>query len=268
MSSIRKILHLSDLHIGEPHGRWAFIRRATGRYDERNQNRLRRIVEHINGRPDWRECVVVVTGDLTDRSTQRECDVAYRELARLRPPVVVMPGNHDVTSPARLGMGYSAEGHARYRSMHRRIYEASTLEPTIATGRPSFPRVHDYGAWRLITLDSSAHDERGTLFARGRIGHNQLAVLATELADPRPTVVALHHHPRRWSLTLAVDDADELLAVCDRPHVTMMCGHRHEPAHFPAIHGAPELWAACSSVETMRYREIDPITRAWRWVGC
>lgn len=258
MSRPRKILHLSDPHIGEPHGRFALLRRASGRYDARNADRLRRIVARINGRGDWRECVVVVTGDLTDRSMQREYDEAVSILRGLLPPVVVMPGNHDVTSPARLGMGYSAEGHARYRVAHRAI-----------TGRlASFAQVYDYGAWRLITLDSSAHDERGTLFARGRIGHAQLATLATELADPRPTVVALHHHPRRWSLTLAVDDADELLAVCDRPHVMMMCGHRHEPAHFPAIHGAPELWAACSSVETMRYREIDPLSREWRWVEC
>src|SRR5690554_5675916 len=160
MSRPSKILHISDLHIGEPHGRWAFARRATGRYDDRNQKRLRRIVERINGRYDWAECVVVVTGDLTDRSTQREFDVVREELAGLLPRVVSMPGNHDVTSPARLGMGYSAEGHARYRVAHRAI-----------TGQlASFPRVHDYGAWRLITLDSSAHDERGTLFARGRIG--------------------------------------------------------------------------------------------------
>lgn len=254
----RKILHLSDLHIGEPHGRFTLLRRAAGRYDDRNQKRLRRIVERINGRYDWAECVVAVTGDLTDRSMQREYGEAVAILSGLLPPVVVMPGNHDVTSPARLGMGYSTEGHARYREAHWAI-----------TGRlASFPQVHDYGAWRLITLDSSAHDERGTLFARGRIGHAQLATLAAELADPRPTVVALHHHPARWSPTLAVDDADELLAVCDRPHVMMMCGHRHEPAHFPAIEGRPEIWAACSSVETMRYREIDPISRGWRWVDC
>lgn len=258
MRNPSKILHISDLHIGQPHGPWAFARRLAGRYDDRNRKRLRRIVSRINGRHDWAECLVVVTGDLTDRSTAKEFEVVADELKGLLPPVVVMPGNHDVTSPTRLGMGYSAEGHVRYRVAHRAI-----------TGRlASFARVYDYGAWRLIALDSSAHDERGTLFARGRIGHAQLATLATELADPRPTVVALHHHPARWSLTLAVDDAEELLAVCDRPHVMMMCGHRHEPAHFPAINGAPELWAACSSVETMRYREIDPITREWRWVDC
>lgn len=265
MQNPSKILHLSDLHIGQPHGRFSLMRRATGRYDDRNERRLRRIVARINGRPDWRECVVVVTGDLTDRITKDERREAYRTLSGLLPPAIVMPGNHDVTSPARLGMGYSSEGHARYRSLERMIHSVS--DARLRKARVNDHLV-DFGAWRLIALDSSAHDERGTLFARGRIGHDQLATLAAELADPRPTVVALHHHPRRWSLTLAVDDADELLAVCDRPHVMMICGHRHEPAHFPEINGAPELWAACSSVETMRYREIDPITREWRWVEC
>lgn len=256
MHNPSKILHLSDLHLGQPHGAWAFPRRVAGRYDSRNEKRALRIVAHINGRHDLRECVVVVTGDLTDRSTQRECGQAFIVTSGLGARVVVMPGNHDVTSPGRLGMGYSAEGHAQYRAIHRTI-----------TGRDAlFPQVYDYDTWRLITLDSSAHDERGTLFARGRIGHEQLATLAVELADPRPTFVALHHHPRRWNLTLAVDDADELLAVCDRPHVRILCGHRHEPAHFPAINGSPELFASCSSVETMRYREIDPLTGEWRWV--
>lgn len=254
---ISKIAHLSDLHGGQPVGRFAAIRRLVGRHDSHNAEQTRRIVDTINARPDRGEILTLVTGDIVDRSTAMEFDEMAGELARLETETEIVPGNHDKTSTRWQGMGFSRAGAGRYNWAHGQ-----------ATGKaPDFPYSRDFGDWRLLCLDSSAHNEKGTLFARGRIGDRQLAWLAMQLADTRPTVIALHHHPTMINPTLAVVDATEFLTVANRPHVIVLFGHRHREGHYSSTDYRPELFASGKTVKTLRFRLIDPVARSWEWVN-
>lgn len=232
---------ISDPHCGQPR---RFFARLTGRHDRRHGERLRAIVDGLN---DHRETFrLVVLGDLTDRGTIREYKEARDALSKYRGPVVVVPGNHDVTSPARLGMGFS-----------RPAYERFMLYGYSLTGETP-PCAIECEGYRLLLLDSSAHGEKGTLFARGRIGHEQLAWLASELADQRPTVVAMHHYPERVNPTLAVEDAEELMRVCARDHVTIINGHRHREGEYARTKNRPRILTHGQCVETGRVRIFDP----------
>lgn len=240
---------ISDPHCGQPR---RFFARLTGRHDRRNGRRLLAIVDGLN---DHRETFrLVVLGDLTDRGTIREYKEARAALSRYRGPVVVVPGNHDVTSPARLGMGFSRSAYDRFM-----LHSYSLMGATP-------PCAMECEGYRLLLLDSSAHNEKGTLFARGRIGHEQLAWLASELADPRPTVVAMHHYPERVNPTLAVEDADELMRVCARDHVTIINGHRHLEGEYQRKKNRPRILTHGQCVETGRVRVFDPFSGQCHWL--
>jgi 3',5'-cyclic AMP phosphodiesterase CpdA len=73
---MRTLLHISDLHFG--------------RVDSRLVEALRASVEQL--RPD----VIAVSGDLTQRAKRREFAAASAFLGSLRPPKIIVPGNHDI----------------------------------------------------------------------------------------------------------------------------------------------------------------------------
>ena len=73
---MRRIAHISDLHFG--------------RHDTRKVDAL--IDSLDQNSPD----LVVVSGDLTQRARQSEFAAAQEFLDRIRRPIVVVPGNHDV----------------------------------------------------------------------------------------------------------------------------------------------------------------------------
>src|SRR4051794_13402333 len=73
---MRTLLHISDLHFG--------------RVDSRLVEALRASVEEL--RPD----VIAVSGDLTQRAKRREFAAASAFLGSLRPPKIIVPGNHDI----------------------------------------------------------------------------------------------------------------------------------------------------------------------------
>ena len=198
---------------------------------------------------------LVVLGDLTDRSMEREFKEAQKALMRYRGPVFLVPGNHDVTSPLLMGMGYSSEGHAGFRRLAR-----------VVMGRSDYPIAVECEGYRLLLLDSSAHDASGTLFARGRIGNRQLAWLASELADTRPTVVAMHHYPEKVNPTLAVEDAEALMRICARDHVTIINGHRHREGEYSRTQDRPEILTHGQCVESGRVRVLDALSGDWEWL--
>lgn len=241
---------ISDPHCGQPSG---FFRRMLGRHDKKNGRRLGEIIDGLNVYPETFRLVVL--GDLTDRSMVKEWDEAREAIGRYKGPKLVVPGNHDVTSPRRLGMGFSPRGYDRFL-MNAYTFQAWSY----------YPHAVECEGYRLLLLDSSAHGEKGTLFARGRIGHEQLAWLAAELADQRPTVVAMHHYPERVNPTLAVEDADELMKVCARDHVTIINGHRHREGEYPRAKDRPEILTHGQCVESGRVRVLDVVGGEWEWL--
>jgi Calcineurin-like phosphoesterase len=73
---VRTIAHLSDLHFG--------------RHDETVAERL--LGDLREAQPD----LIVITGDLTQRGRHRQFAAARAFLEKLPPPILVVPGNHDV----------------------------------------------------------------------------------------------------------------------------------------------------------------------------
>ncbi|EHL99100.1 Ser/Thr phosphatase family protein [Acetobacteraceae bacterium AT-5844] len=75
---MRLIDHISDLHFN--------------RVDPAAAEAL---LEELNGQPAH---LVAVSGDLTMRARNREFRLAHEWMARLRAPVLAVPGNHDITA--------------------------------------------------------------------------------------------------------------------------------------------------------------------------
>lgn len=73
---MRTIAHISDLHFGRENGRLADA-----------------LVEELAATSP---SLVVVSGDLTQRAREREFAAARAFLDRIRTPVLVVPGNHDI----------------------------------------------------------------------------------------------------------------------------------------------------------------------------
>ena len=98
-----RILHLSDLHTGT-------------REESRVEAALARLVEQVQ--PE----LVVASGDLTHRGRRDEHERAHRFLSELGPPVLAVPGNHDMpyTFPKRFTQPQKAD------------YRTRGLDPTAA----------------------------------------------------------------------------------------------------------------------------------------
>lgn len=250
-----KLALISDPHLGEPVGRWATTRRLFGRHDTTYRERLQQLVDAINAHPEPLHTIVL--GDITDRTMEKELKEAVEVIGDLEDDCDIVIGNHDVTSVWKMAPGmYSQAGH------HRTLSAIDWI-----TGRADYPYVRDFERWRLICLDTSAHGERGTLFARGRIGDEQIAFLAAELAVQKPTWVAGHHYIEDVEWALAVEDADQARAVMAREHVTYINGHRHRAGEYPRTADRPRILTSGQSVETMRFRVVDPVAGQWEWLG-
>lgn len=172
-------------------------------------HRLRRVTDYVRSlsRP---VDVVLVTGDLADHGTPDE----YAEVAaalEFDVPVLVLPGNHDVSDPLRSGLG-------------------AFLDSPDGAGHPVH-QVRDVAGARFVLLDSSVPGEN-----HGRFSQESLDWLRTTLATPPadgPLFVALHHPPVEvghpvldgWMLR----EADGLAEVLrGAPAVTaLLAGHVH-----------------------------------------
>jgi Icc protein len=126
-----------------------------------------------------------------------------RELGGLGKPILCIPGNHD--DPA--------------------LLRAALAAPFRHCGQ------HDFGAWRIVMLDSRLADE-----ASGALSHAELARLDAALGalEGRQALVVLHHHPvtshSAWLDTVALRDPDALFAVLDRHAGVrgLLWGHVHQ----------------------------------------
>ena len=248
-----KLAIISDIHCGEPRGRWSTARRLAARHDTTNAERLADIVDSVNA-SDADRCIVL--GDVTDWASSRQWSEAAGELERLTIPFDIVPGNHDVIGAGPL----MAAGVFRQPSYDRTMEAVEHL-----TGVGEYPYQRDFGDCRLLCLDSSAHGERGTLAHRGRIGDRQIAFLASHVPGTHPVVVALHHYLVDMPWTLAVEDAEDVLPILARDHVTVIHGHRHRAGEHKKTADRPRILASDSTVDSMRWRMLDVGSGRWDW---
>jgi 3',5'-cyclic AMP phosphodiesterase CpdA len=189
------ILHVSDLH--------------TGTHEDREvEGALAQLVERVG--PE----LLVASGDLTNRGRRAEHERAHRFLLSLGPPVLAVPGNHDLpyTFPARFTSPWAE---------FERVWE--TTEPVAAA-----PGLH------VVGLNSARpfRNQAGALSAA------KLERAAARLGKAEPgalRVAVLHHHligaPWRAAHKRPVARRNRVLhALIDAGADLILAGHIHQAA--------------------------------------
>jgi len=151
---MRTIAHISDLHFG--------------RHDETAAARL--LADISEARPD----LVVITGDLTQRARHRQFAAARAFFAKLPPPIVVVPGNHDIPF-------YDIAQRFLGRLARYRRYICAELQPFFADDEIA-----------LLGLNTA----RSATFADGRISRKQAVAMKAVFAKVpagRMRILAIHH---------------------------------------------------------------------------
>lgn len=201
------VAHLSDCHVDE---------------GDAQARALRRTVDAVLTLGDVVD-FVVVTGDIAQHGRELEYRAARRELDRLRVPVVVCPGNHDM----------------------REAFAEVMLDESGADSRP-LHRVYTHADVRVLALDSTVPgNDHGTL--DDAVIDWAITALADDETD-RPVLVALHHTPLQWhpdqlqSLDKAGTDVLRRLLRAVPAARMVLGGHFHH-AMSGTLAGVPTLAA-------------------------
>jgi 3',5'-cyclic AMP phosphodiesterase CpdA len=151
-----RVLHVSDLHIG--------ARKALHEPDI--EGAIAELVERID------PALVLASGDLTHRGRRAEHEAAARFLRSLGPPLLVVPGNHDIPflPPARFS-----------RTWDEFKREWQTTEPVFASSELHVVGLNSVRPWRH---QSGAIRDAQLVEAAIRVQSAQAGALR---------IVALHH---------------------------------------------------------------------------
>jgi 3',5'-cyclic AMP phosphodiesterase CpdA len=189
-----RLLHVSDLHVGT--------------HEEREVERaLTRLAERLEPQ------LVVASGDLAHRGRRAELERAAELLRSLGPPVLAVPGNHDLPyTPARF---------VRPWAEFERVWK--TTEPTA-----SLPGLHAVG------LNSA----RPFRHQGGALSHAQLERAAGRLAEAETgalRVAVFHHHligaPWRAARKRPISRRSRVLGtLVDAGADLILAGHIHQAA--------------------------------------
>jgi 3',5'-cyclic AMP phosphodiesterase CpdA len=188
------LLHVSDLHVG-------------GHDDGRGpvEEAVRGLVGELE--PE----LVVASGDLTHRNRPEEHERAAAFLRSLGPPVLAVPGNHDIPMlpPARW------------------LRPFASFEAVWGTPEPH------YGSERLFVV--GVNSVRGWLYQEGVVLAGQLARVAAELRTAGPEalrVVVLHHHlcsaPWRTAKRPVFRRTHVLATMAEAGADLVLSGHVHQ----------------------------------------
>lgn len=205
-----KILHLSDLHIGVGknyfHAKW--------------------IVSWIMANLDWREHIILITGDLVDSpsaQTYRAAAGLIEEMRRAGFSVLTVPGNHDIHYLG-LDLGLGREvGRAMWREW---IDPVSSWNPG-----DTWPKTFDADGVKIIGVDTNAGTSGDWIAhtAQGEVGETQLGRLSVEVQDTLNVI--LGHHKLFWREPWhKLLDAAEVLEIIRHRTLGWVCGHKHEQA--------------------------------------
>ncbi|AFL96137.1 metallophosphoesterase 4 [Thermococcus cleftensis] len=210
-----RIAHISDTHVT---GESAYKGYA---YDL--------IVNEIN-RGDFD--FVIHTGDVTNNGLREEYERASYELRKIRKPLVVVPGNHDVRN-----VGYA-------------LFERF-IGPLNG--------VFEFEGGVVVWVDSTIPD-----LSDGRVGGHKFRWLKEKLeeySDRRFKIVAAHHHliplPDTGRERNVLYNAGDVLDLLLRHGVTLYtCGHKH----VPNVYRVEDLVvdnAGCASCRKTRRGDVN-----------
>lgn len=197
-----RLAHLADLHFGEDIPGLAAHLAA----DIRAQA------------PD----AVLVSGDLTRRARPAELAAAFAFLGALGPPVLAVPGNHDIPAA----------------DLWARLVDPRRLWRSTA---PAATALHLPGL-SILGLDTTTRGQWHLDWSAGAIPPRRLAALARQLqAADRPVAVLCHHPlrhpPARAARRLPRGAAAALTLLREAGVRAVLSGHLHLAAAVPL--GAP-----------------------------
>jgi 3',5'-cyclic AMP phosphodiesterase CpdA len=188
------LLHVSDLHTGT-HG------------EPEVERALTRLVERLEPQ------LVVASGDLAHRGRGRELDRAAELLRSLGPPVLAVPGNHDIPhTPARF---------VRPWAEFERVWE--TTEPTASAA-----------GLHVVGLNSARpFRHQGGALSSAQLERASQRLAAAEAGALR--VAVLHHHligaPWRAARKFPVSHRSRVLAALVEAGAELILGgHIHQAA--------------------------------------
>src|SRR5690242_2261584 len=191
---VTRVLHLSDLHVGS-------------REDTEIAAPLARLVARLE------PALVIASGDLTHRGRPDQHERAASFLRRLGPPVLAVPGNHDIpyTFPARFTRSF-AEFELHW----------GTTEPLFTSEALHVVGLNSVQPWR--------HQS-------GRLREGQIRATAELLGQAAPgalRIVALHHHllgaPWRTRKKPVARRNEVLAGLVDAGAELILAGHIHQAA--------------------------------------
>ena len=219
---MKKIIHLSDLHVGYKDCGVKFLA----------------IVDNITFlKQPANNYIVLITGDIVNNAKHSEqVDEAVYDIEQLEErgyKVLVVPGNHDY--------GTGTRGDKKFVGLFKEKYFKSR--------RISYPKLDIIDEIAFIGLDSTAeelhwHDR---FFSEGELGVRQLKRLKRMLNKPEVAslkkVVYLHHHPFDFKFGMQLKDNNDLKKIIENKIDMILFGHYHaDPASAGKIfHGAWDI---------------------------
>jgi Icc protein len=218
-----RIAQFSDIHCGDPSFQPEVLTAAIDRINRMD--------------PD----VVVVAGDLTAAGYEWEFAEAAEWIGRLRPPVIVIPGNHDSRN---VGYIHFQRLFGERFSRFRVAFDPVRAERLMA------------GGVTVVAGDSSVPDVQ-----EGHIGREHYPWIREQFDEPDDVkIFALHHHlvgiPGTGRERNIITDAGDLLAVLTLLDVdVVLSGHKHVP-FFWGVNGM--LVCNSGTAATKRVRGLTP----------
>ncbi len=243
---MKKIIHMSDLHIGF----------------EGLEDKFRLIIKRLIAEKGDQasEFIIVITGDLAENAHKQE---AYREVQKgfddLKQAgfedILVVPGNHDY--------GTGSLGDKKFvKSFQEMFFGAVT----------GYPRVNIIDDIALIGLDSMAEELHwyDALWSEGELGAEQLNKLSLILKEDdvysaQKRVIYLHHHPFDQRPLHQLKDSRELEKVLTSATDkgisidALLYGHNHEGAAHNGAWGINRCYDAGSATEKPRPKAIKDL---------
>jgi 3',5'-cyclic AMP phosphodiesterase CpdA len=189
---MRTVAHLSDLHFG--------------RHEPAIADAIVAKLGEVG--PD----LTVISGDLTQRARRREFAAARDFVGRLRPPVLIVPGNHDVP------LYDVARRFWRPLARYRR-YICDDLQPLFVDQQIA-----------VLGINTA----RSATFSNGRISYAQAAAIRatfSQLPDDRFRILVAHHPlmapPGRPGLAVVGRAATAIAAAAAAGVQLVLAGHHH-----------------------------------------
>ncbi|PIF90243.1 3',5'-cyclic AMP phosphodiesterase CpdA [Acidovorax sp. 62] len=244
-----ELLHFSDLHFGEAHY-FSKLPSAQDSIPHEDKPSLDKFVGQTIEREHFRPNLIVFSGDLTQRGTSTEFNLAKTAISGIlnsatengsNPDIVLIPGNHDVNWALQEGDPDAGMAFQPYINFRNALITHSRIDVPISPERLYEVRQFESNGARVIVaaFNSAVLIKKGD--DRGYIGTTQLDNALQEVSRLDPLnqfirIAVFHHHLVPVHSGEATIRAEALLtdapAVKQRLYkakfIMALHGHRHQ----------------------------------------